>query len=75
MCPSAALGKRGNALPYIEFKAVEGRLEDEATAARLIAALTDAACEVLGEEARPHIWVVVDGVPAERWGIGGKPLG
>ncbi len=38
------------------------------------AALTDAACEVFGEESRPSIWVVVQGVPAQQWGIGGKPL-
>jgi 4-oxalocrotonate tautomerase len=62
-------------VPLIEFKAVDRRFDDPATAERLITALTDAACQVLGEDARPQIWVVLEGVPAARWGIGGKPLG
>ncbi len=61
-------------MPYIEVKAVDRRFTDPAVSERLIAALTDAACEVFGEEARPSIWVVVQGVPAQQWGIGGKPL-
>lgn len=62
-------------MPYIEVKAVDRRFEDPEVAGRLIAALTDAACTVFGEEARGSIWVVVEGVPASRWGVGGKPLG
>ncbi len=62
-------------MPYIEVKAVDRRFEDPAVAQRLIEVLTDAACEVFGEESRSSIWVVVEGVPAGRWGIGGKPLG
>ena len=62
-------------MPYIEVKAVDKRFEDEEIAARLIAALTDAACSVLGEDARAQIWVVVDGVPPSRFGIGGRALG
>jgi 4-oxalocrotonate tautomerase len=61
-------------MPYIEVKALDRRFDDPAVAERLIAALTDAACGVFGEDARPQIWVVIDGVPAHRWGIGGKPL-
>jgi 4-oxalocrotonate tautomerase len=61
-------------MPYIEVKATEKRFSDPAVSERLIAALTDAACKVFGEEARQQIWVVVQGVPAERWGVGGKPL-
>jgi 4-oxalocrotonate tautomerase len=61
-------------VPYIEVKAVDRRFDDPAVSERLIAALTDAACAVLGEETRPQTWVVVQGVPAQRWGIGGKPL-
>jgi 4-oxalocrotonate tautomerase len=67
-------GREGE-LPYIEVKAVDKRFEDKETVARLIAALTDAACSVLGEDARAHIWVVVDGVPASRFGVGGRALG
>lgn len=61
-------------MPLIEMKAVASRLEDPKVCERLVAALTDAACGVLGEETRPAIWVVISGVPAERWGVGGKPL-
>lgn len=61
-------------MPYIEVKAVDQRFTDPAVSKRLIAALTDAACEVFGEESRSSIWVVVDGVPARQWGIGGEPL-
>jgi len=67
-------GREGK-LPYIEVKAVDRRFEDKEVAARLIAALTDAACSVFGEDARAQIWVVVDGVPASRFGIGGRALG
>jgi 4-oxalocrotonate tautomerase family enzyme len=62
-------------MPYIEVKAVDSRFDDPEVSRRLITRLTDAACEVFGEDARPSIWVVVDGVPARQWGIGGKALG
>jgi 4-oxalocrotonate tautomerase len=62
-------------VPYIEVKAVEGRFQVEGAAERLIAALTDAACEVFGEESRSQIWVVLEGVPPARFGVGGRPLG
>jgi 4-oxalocrotonate tautomerase len=61
-------------MPLIEIKAVDRRFDDPATNERLIATITEAACQVWGEEARPQIWVVLEGVPAARWGIGGKPL-
>lgn len=61
-------------MPYIEVKAVDRRFDDPAVAERLIAALTDAACEVFGEEVRSQMWVVIDAVPCQRWGIGGEPL-
>jgi phenylpyruvate tautomerase PptA (4-oxalocrotonate tautomerase family) len=61
-------------MPLIEVKATDRRFADPATAERLIAALTDAACEVFGEDARPSIWVVGEGVPARQWGVAGKPL-
>jgi 4-oxalocrotonate tautomerase len=61
-------------MPLIAVKATERRFDDPATNQRLIAALTDAACQVLGEEVRSQIWVVLEGIPATRWGIGGQPL-
>ena len=62
-------------MPYIEVKAVDRRFESKEAVDKLIAGLTDAACEVFGEEARSQIWVVVEGVPASRFGVGGSPLG
>jgi len=62
-------------MPYIEVKAVDRRFEDPQSARKLITALTDAACEVFGEDLRSQIWVVLDGVPASRFGVGGQPLG
>ncbi len=62
-------------MPYIEVKAVDTRFENPDAARALITALTDAACSVFGDEARSQIWVVVDGVPASRFGVGGRPLG
>lgn len=61
-------------MPYIEVKATENRLADPAVHERLIAELTDAACRVFGEDVRPNIWVVVEAVPGQQWGVGGKPL-
>ena len=61
-------------MPLIEVKAVDRRFADPAVSERLIAALTDAFCQVYGEEVRAQTWVVLEGVPAERWGIGGAPL-
>lgn len=61
-------------MPYIEVKATKNRLADPAVRERLIAELTDAACRVFGEDVRPNIWVVVEAVPGQQWGVGGKPL-
>lgn len=60
-------------MPYIEVKAVERRIDEE-SARRVIAKLTDALCDALGEEVRDQTWVVVEAVPGSRWGIGGEPL-
>ena len=60
-------------MPYIEVKAAERRIDEE-SARRVITKLTDALCEALGEEVRDQTWVVVEGVPGSRWGIGGEPL-
>jgi 4-oxalocrotonate tautomerase len=58
-------------MPYVEVKAFDRRISDE-TARELIERLTDALCDALGEEVRPATWVVVQGIPPERWGIGGE---
>jgi 4-oxalocrotonate tautomerase len=60
-------------VPYIEVKAADHRIDD-ASAKRVIEALTDALCDALGEEVRSQTWVVVEGIPGTRWGIAGEPL-
>lgn len=59
-------------MPLIEVKAFERRFEDPEAAERLIAGLTDALCEALGEEVREETWVVLEGVDPARWGFAGK---
>lgn len=59
-------------MPVIEVKAFERRFDDEEAAARLIAALTDAMCDVFGEQVREEVWVIVEGVSPKRWGFGGQ---
>jgi 4-oxalocrotonate tautomerase len=59
-------------MPYIDVKLYEGRLDPESTR-RLIERLTDAVVDVYGEAVREQTWIVLHGVPAERWGIGGRP--
>lgn len=59
-------------MPLIEVKAFERRFEDDEVPARLIAALTDAMCDVFGEQVREEVWVVVEGVSPKRWGFGGQ---
>ena len=59
-------------MPLIEVKLYEGRLRDGADA-RLIAALTDAVAQVLGDAAKEQTWVTLQEVPRNHWGIAGKP--
>jgi 4-oxalocrotonate tautomerase len=39
----------------------------------VIEKLTDAICDVIGEEIRGHTWVLVEGLSPKQWGIGGRP--
>jgi phenylpyruvate tautomerase PptA (4-oxalocrotonate tautomerase family) len=59
-------------MPIIEVKAFERRLEDPEAAERVIAGLTDALCEALGEEVRAETWVLLEGVAPSRWGFAGE---
>jgi 4-oxalocrotonate tautomerase len=59
-------------MPIIEVKAFDSRFEDPETSARLIASLTDALCDVYGEELRAETWVILDGVDKRHWGFGGE---
>ncbi|MEU4689321.1 tautomerase family protein [Actinoplanes sp. NPDC023714] len=58
-------------MPHLTVHALDTDLTGREPA--LIAALTDAVAGVYGEWARPHAHVLLVGVPAGRWGIGGVP--
>jgi 4-oxalocrotonate tautomerase len=58
-------------MPYVEVKLFDYRVSDE-SAALVIERVTDALCEVVGEQVRDSTWVVVEGVQPTRWGIAGK---
>jgi phenylpyruvate tautomerase PptA (4-oxalocrotonate tautomerase family) len=57
-------------MPHLSVRVPEARLAGNEPA--LIAALTDAVVAVYGEWARDLVVVHLDGVPAGRWGIGGR---
>lgn len=57
-------------MPHVTVRVPETRLAGNEPA--LIAALTEAVVAVYGEWARDLVVVHLDGVPAGRWGIGGR---
>lgn len=59
-------------MPLIEVKAFDRRFDDPEATKRLIAGLTDALCEVFGEDVREETWVIVEGVEPSRWGFAGN---
>ncbi|MEK2479198.1 tautomerase family protein [Streptomyces noursei] len=59
-------------MPFNEVKIYEKRLNPE-TERQLIERLTEATVDVFGEGVREHTWVVLQPIPAERWGIAGTP--
>jgi 4-oxalocrotonate tautomerase len=59
-------------MPLVEVSLYDRRVNDE-TSRKLIEKITDAVVECTTEEIRPEVWVVVKGVPASQWGIGGTP--
>jgi 4-oxalocrotonate tautomerase len=58
-------------MPLIEVKLYEQRVTEE-TVPKIIEALTDALHESSGA-AKEHIWVIVDGVSPQHWGVAGEP--
>jgi 4-oxalocrotonate tautomerase len=62
----------GETMPLIEVKLYDRRINDEVVP-EVIAKLTDAICEVIGEDIRSHTWVLVEGLSPKQWGVGGKP--
>ena len=63
-------------MPFVHARVVRGVMTD-AERTRLVERLTDAVVEVFAqgrEEFRPSVWVVVDEVEADHWGVGGVPV-
>jgi 4-oxalocrotonate tautomerase len=58
-------------MPLIEVKLYDTRVADEAQVQRIIEKLTDALCEATDEGIRSHVWVIVEGIPRQQWGVGG----
>jgi 4-oxalocrotonate tautomerase family enzyme len=59
-------------MPLVQVKLFENELDDEVVE-RLIENITDAVCKSTREALRPAVWVLVEGIPAHSWGLGGKP--
>lgn len=59
-------------MPHLTVRVLEPQLEGNEPA--LIAALTDAVVDVYGEWARDVAVIHLEGVPAGRWGLRGKPV-
>ncbi len=59
-------------MPLIEVKLYDRRINDDVVP-EVIAKMTDAICDVIGEDIRDHVWVLVKGLSAKQWGSGGKP--
>jgi 4-oxalocrotonate tautomerase len=58
-------------MPLIQVKLYDTRVTEEKVP-KIIEQLTDALVEASGA-AREQVWVIVEGVPAKHWGVGGKP--
>lgn len=58
-------------MPLIEVKLYDARVTEESVP-KIIEKLTDALAESSGAS-REHIWVIVEGVAPQNWGIAGKP--
>ena len=59
-------------MPLVEVKLYDRRINDDVVP-RVIEKVTDAIREVIGEDIREHVWVLVEGLSPKQWGIGGKP--
>ena len=59
-------------MPFVDVKLFDRRVTAESVE-QIIKEVTDGLCRVFGEQVRPNVWVVVQGVPPSQWGIGGTP--
>ena len=60
-------------MPFVNVKIVKDVLPEDKKK-ELVAKITDAVVSVYNERFRPHIWVIVDEVEADNWGIGGETV-
>ena len=61
-------------MPFVNVKIVKDILP-EGKKEELIAKLTDAVVSTYAiEKLRPYVWVVLEEVEAEDWGVGGETL-
>ena len=58
-------------MPYVNVRMVEG--PSDAQKAELIAGVTDVVAGTLGLDPQA-VWVVVEEVAAEDWGVGGRSI-
>ena len=56
-------------MPLIEVKLYDRRINDEVVP-KVIEKMTDAICDVIGDDIRDHTWVLVEGLSPKQWGIG-----
>jgi phenylpyruvate tautomerase PptA (4-oxalocrotonate tautomerase family) len=61
-------------VPLVQIKLFDNELSGDVVP-DLISKVTDAVCEATREELRPAVWVLVEGIPASEWVIGGRPGG
>jgi 4-oxalocrotonate tautomerase len=59
-------------MPYISVSMYPGRTQEQKR--ELVAKVTDAFVETCGGN-REGVWVVINEVPAENWGVGGELRG
>lgn len=59
-------------MPLIQISQTPGLTTEQKRA--VIAAVTQAYADVAGKDPS-KVWVTIDEVPRENWGVGGEPLG
>ena len=60
-------------MPLVQVKLIDKALSTSEKE-RLISGITDATAAVVGQDIRPHVWVLLEEVPSGQWGMGGSPI-
>lgn len=58
----------------IKVNVVKGTFTEEEKSG-LIRELTDSVARIKGEDFRPLVWVLIEDVSGEAWGVGGNAVG